>query len=385
MEEDIVRLFYKGSEIILIGTSHISAESADLVRKTIQEENPDTICIEWDQKRYKKNIHPDEWDDTDIVKIIKNKQFPVFIFGVIYKLFQKKVSQDMNSLVGKEFVVAVDESKKLNIKFYLIDRDSSLTFKRAWRMLNFREKVKLPYAFGKIFEGAEETEEEVQNLLESENFEPVFEELKESYPNLWEVFVTERDDYLATKIQNTANGKTVAVLGKAHLKGVSDRLKNNQKSDLKKLEIIPPKKFGSKLLEWIVPGILLILLGVSFYQGTQVGIEQLLRWLLWNGGLAALFTIFALGHPLTVLTSLIFAPLATLLPMVSVGVFSAIVEATVRKPKVKDFQTMDLDLQSLKTIYKNRVLRVFLVFFLSSLGGLLGNIIGGLGIVKNLF
>ncbi|MGH2335265.1 TraB/GumN family protein, partial [Enterococcus faecalis] len=78
-------------------------------------------------------------------------------------------------------------------------------------------------------------------------------------------------------------------------------------------------------------------------------------------------------------------PLATLLPMLSVGVFSAIVEATVRKPKVKDFQTMDLDLQSLKTIYKNRVLRVFLVFFLSSLGGLLGNIIGGLGIVKNLF
>ena len=64
-------------------------------------------------------------------------------------------------------------------------------------MLNFREKVKLPYAFGKIFEGAEETEEEVQNLS-----------------NLWEVFVTERDDYLATKIQNTANGKTVAVLGK---------------------------------------------------------------------------------------------------------------------------------------------------------------------------
>lgn len=147
MGEDIIRLSYKSSEIILIGTSHILVESADLVRKTIQEENPNTICI--------------EWDDTDIVKIIKNKQFPVFIFGVIYKLFQKKVSKDMNSFVGKEFVVAVDESKKLNTKFYLIDRDSSLTFKRAWRMLNFCEKVKLPYAFGKIFEGAEETEEEV--------------------------------------------------------------------------------------------------------------------------------------------------------------------------------------------------------------------------------
>ena len=109
MKEDILRLFYKGSEIILIGTSHISAESADLVRKTIQEENPDTICIEWDQKDTK-NIHPDEWDDTDIVKIIKNKQFQ-FLFLVLFTNYFKKVSQDMNSLVGKEFVVAVDESK----------------------------------------------------------------------------------------------------------------------------------------------------------------------------------------------------------------------------------------------------------------------------------
>ena len=37
MKEDILRLFYKGSEIILIGTSHISAESADLVRKQFRK------------------------------------------------------------------------------------------------------------------------------------------------------------------------------------------------------------------------------------------------------------------------------------------------------------------------------------------------------------
>ena len=79
-----------------------------------------------------------------------------------------------------------------------------------------------------------------------------------------------------------------------------------------------------------------------------------------------------------------FAPLATLLPMVSVGVFSAIVEATLRKPKVRDFQTMDEDIKSLKKIYKNRVLRVFLVFVLASLGGMIGNFVGGLEMFRHL-
>ena len=71
--------------------------------------------------------------------------------------------------------------------------------------------------------------------------------------------------------------------------------------------------------------------------------------------------------------------------MVSVGVFSAIVEATLRKPKVRDFQTMDEDIKSLKNIYKNRVLRVFLVFVLASLGGMIGNFVGGLEMFRHLF
>ncbi len=61
-----------------------------------------------------------------------------------------------------------------------------------------------------------------------------------------------------------------------------------------------------------------------------------------------------------------------------------IVEATLRKPKVRDFQTMDEDIKSLKKIYKNRVLRVFLVFVLASLGGMIGNFVGGLEMFRHL-
>lgn len=91
---------------------------------------------------------------------------------------------------------------------------------------------------------------------------------------------------------------------------------------------------------------------ILFFLGVDVGTNQIVRWGIWNGGLAAIFTLLAMAHPLTILTSFVLAPLATLLPMVSVGVFSAIIEATLRKPKVHDFQTMDEDIKSIKKSIK---------------------------------
>ena len=42
-----------GKQIILIGTAHISSGSVELVEKTIEEEEPDRICIELDESRMK--------------------------------------------------------------------------------------------------------------------------------------------------------------------------------------------------------------------------------------------------------------------------------------------------------------------------------------------
>ena len=38
-----------------------------------------------------------------------------------------------------------------------------------------------------------------------------------------------------------------------------------------------------------------------------------------------------------------------------------------------------------KSFYKNRALKILLIFFVSSLGGALGNFIGGLQMIRNLF
>ncbi len=383
--ELVRRIFLDKREIVLVGTSHISKESAELVKEVIEKENPDVVCLEWDKTRYNKYMNPDEWSDTDIVQVIKQKKLIVLISSVIYSLIQKHLAKINDSVPGAEFFQAVNSAEKSGTKLALVDRDSQITFKRFWRLIPLRKKALFPHAFGKVLEGAEDSKEEMKKLLNSENFEPIFEQLQQTYPELWESFLIERDLYMSTKILNEEGKKIVVIIGQAHLNGVEKNIKENRKANIEELDGLPPKLWSTRVLESIIPLIIIGLLIYSFVLGMDIGINQIIRWGIWNGGVAALFTVLALANPLTVITSLVLAPLATLLPMVSIGVFSAIVEATIRKPKVHDFQTMDEDLLSIKKIYKNRVLRIFLVFILASIGGTVGNIIGGLDIIKNLF
>ena len=49
---NITRLNVEGKEIILIGTAHVSKQSAEQVKEVIELERPDSVCIELDEQRY---------------------------------------------------------------------------------------------------------------------------------------------------------------------------------------------------------------------------------------------------------------------------------------------------------------------------------------------
>jgi pheromone shutdown protein TraB len=63
---------------------------------------------------------------------------------------------------------------------------------------------------------------------------------------------------------------------------------------------------------------------------------------------------------------------------------SAAIELWARKPRVGDFEALRDDLASLKGWWRNRVSRVFLVFFFTNLGTSIGAWIGGFQLVKRL-
>jgi pheromone shutdown-related protein TraB len=215
-------------------------------------------------------------------------------------------------------------------------------------------------------------------------------ELAEYLPSVKETLIDERDRYLAARIWSGSARRQVAVVGAGHLLGIRARLERiaagEDGIDVTELDRIPPASILSKAAGWIFPLAIvgIIVLGF-FFAGAKLSLSMLLRWLLWNGSLAALGSLIALAHPLAILVSFVGAPIATLNPFIGVGLFSGVAEATLRKPRVSDAQNISDDVSSLKGIYRNRITRALLVFLLSSLGGMAGNFIAIPSLISRLF
>ncbi len=104
--EDIARLNIGGRQIILVGTAHISRESVELVTETIRRQQPDCVCVELDQRRYKAISQKDRFEQLDIKKIIKKKQLATLMANLILSSYQKKLGEKMGVLPGTELIEA---------------------------------------------------------------------------------------------------------------------------------------------------------------------------------------------------------------------------------------------------------------------------------------
>ncbi len=382
-EKNVTRIQYDDKEIILVGTAHVSAESVELVRRVITRELPDSVCIELDEQRYESIRNPKSWESTDIVKIVKEKKVGFLIANLILSSYQKKIAKKLDTNVGGEMTEAISCAAEVNAKLVLADRSIQTTFLRIWRKLKLREKLKLLFTLiFSIGEDAEVSDQDLQELLKEDMLEAAISGLRNQFPVVGEVLISERDQYLAYKIKNAPGNKVVAVLGGAHVPGIKTELFKEQ--DMEEISTVPKKGKFSKVAAWIIPGIVVALLAYAFVISFQTGLEQLSAWVLWTSVLAALFTALSLGHPLSILTSLVVAPFTAIHPMLACGWFAGLVEASIRKPTVQDIQNLQSDVFSIKGIFRNRFLKTLLVVIMSNIGASIGTFVAGTGIIKNL-
>ena len=89
-------------------------------------------------------------------------------------------------------------------------------------------------------------------------------------------------------------------------------------------------------------------------------------------GLLGLGAAAVLAHPLTILSAIVASPITSLNPMIAAGWVSGMVEAFLKKPKVKDFEELPEDISSLKGFWKNKITRILLVVVFTNLGSSLG-------------
>jgi len=379
MNENIVKLNYKDKEIYLVKTAHVSKNSINDVKECIGGVKPDAICIELDEDRYKKISDPEKWNDTDIVKVIKEKKVGFLLVNLILASFQRRMAINMDSNSGAEMLEGIKQAKELNVPLVLADRPIKTTFSRIWNSLGLYEKSKLLVSIiGSIFDDEEISEEDLQALKEADALEAALNEVGKEFPNVKKILVDERDAYLSSKIKNAPGKKIVAIIGAAHAGGIERNL--DKDIDINELNVVKKKKGISSIIKWLIPIAIISIIIYTLWSNRDAGLSQIKSWILWNGTLSALGTLLAFGHPLSILTAFVMAPITSLNPLLAAGWFAGIVEAMIRKPKVKDFENLGEDTNTLKGFWKNRVTRILLIVVFANVFSSIGTFISGLDI-----
>lgn len=380
----VTRILYQDKELLLIGTAHVSQESVELVRAVIEQERPDSVCIELDADRYASLKNPGNWEKTDVVEVIKKKKTGFLLASLALSSYQKRMAKQLNTKVGGEMIQGMESAEAIGAELVLADRSIQTTFLRIWRKLNLWDKSKLLTSlFFSFDEETELSEQDLQDLLGADMLESALAEVRKEFPRIGEILISERDQHLAAKIKEAPGKKVVAVLGGAHIPGVTKEIPKTQ--DVAELSRVPDRGLFGKIIGWAIPVFIVALIVYGFTLNWETGMAQLSSWILWNGILAAVFTVFALGHPLSILTSFVVAPISSLNPLLACGWFAGLVQAAVKKPTVQDVLDVQKDIFSIKGFYRNRFLRTLLVVMLANIGSSLGTYIAGFDLIRNLF
>lgn len=373
-----------GKQIILIGTAHVSRHSAEEVREIIQQEKPDTVCIELCESRYQAISDENRWKNTDIVKIIREGKALMLLINLILSSYQKRLAKQFGIKPGQEMIQGIESAKEVGAALCLADRDIQITMKRLWRNLGVWGKIKLFFQLIlSMFADEEITEEELEKMKSEDMLTSSLNELAKSFPQFKTIIIDERDKYLAQKIKKAEGNKVVAVLGAGHIPGIKKEIEKEH--DLKELSFVQPPSKVTRIIGWSIPVLILGIIISTLSVDKAAGMDQIISWVVWNGTLAGLGTLLAFGHPISILVAFIVSPISSLSPLLAAGWFAGLTEAMIRKPNVQDFENISDDIHTIKGFWRNKVTHILLVVVFANLGSSLGMMIGGADVIRQFF
>ncbi len=290
-----------GQEIYMIGTAHISNTSALLVRSTIRELRPQTVMLELDASRIGRISNPSPPADgggttptpppapsttssgLPPAKFISpppppgsprpSSDAPVlvpkeagkqgFLKAVLGELTRAGSSlrerlvgvgavvvgqvisglykglDKMGFVSGQEFIVAIEEGRRVGADLLLGDRDVQVTLRRLSDALSRSELVKIremesptrnPAAREleargiKIGSDPADISVAVEALKERASVRALMGTLKSELPEVYKAMIEERDAYMAASLLGCPSKVIVGVVGMGHLDGIERNL-----------------------------------------------------------------------------------------------------------------------------------------------------------------
>lgn len=372
-----------GVRYTLLGTAHVSQASVAAVRDAIASGRFDAVAVELDEARVQAMTDPDAIARMDLIQVLRTGRTALFASHLALASYQRRLAEQLGIEPGAELKQAVLDGRARGLRVHLIDRDVGRTFRRAWSRLGFWSRAKLGAGLlGALFASEDVDAEDIEKLKQGDLLESTFGEFASGSPVLYDTVIAERDRYMAARLRETSAGarEVLAVVGAGHLAGLSRHLREESiepgaiRAELDEV----PQKSRVPWVTLVFAAFLLGSLGWGVHRGgTELGAEVLLEWIVATTVGGALGCLLAGGHPLSILVGALSSPVTPLSPALASGTLSALVETWIRKPTQADFLALRDDVQHWRGWWRNRVARVLLNFFLTSMGTALGVWIGG--------
>jgi len=378
-----------GVRYTILGTAHVSRASVEAVEHLAHSARFDAIAIELDPQRLRSMTDPNALQELDLFRILREGKTGLVAANLALAAYQRRLSEQLGIEPGAELKTAALAARERDLPLQLIDRDVGITLKRAYRALGFWSRMKLMAGLGmSLFDNEKVDAGEIEKLKQGDMLESSFGEFAAQSPPIFEALIAERDRYMAARLreENTPLKQVQAgrmpevlvVIGAGHVKGLSQRLRDDVESPTgvrERLEEVAKKS----RIPWVSLVIAALVLG-SFawgywHGGAHLGTTLVITWIVATAVGGALGCIAAGGHPLSVLAAAVWSPWKPFHPGIASGTVSGLVEAWVRKPTYQDFMRLRDDVASVRGWYRNRVSRVFLNFFLTCIGTIAGEAI----------
>ncbi len=371
--------------VTLLGTAHVSRASAEAVERLVDSGRYRAVAVELCPGRYQALVAPDHLAEMDLMQVIRSGRAAMVAASLAMAAYQQRIAAQLGIEPGAEQRRAIELAEARGLDLLLIDRDIGVTLRRTAAALSWWKRWTLFSGLLLSLLSRERVEEEeIEKLKEGDILETAFAEFAHDRRDLYRPLIEERDRYMAARllqeIRDRGHEAVLAVVGAGHLKGIRKALESGMEDPdgvIRELEKVPPPSPWPRRIAWGVVGLVLAGFVVGFLRSPELGWSLVRDWVLVNGTLSALGALLALGHPLTVVTAFLAAPLTSLNPTIGAGMVTAAAELWLRKPRVRDFHDLRRDTTRWSGWWKNRVSRTLLVFLFSTLGSAAGTYLAG--------
>jgi pheromone shutdown-related protein TraB len=240
----------------------------DDVRRIIEEEAPDRVCVELDEGRHTSLTQGTSWQNLNIGKVLREGKGFLLMANLVLASFQRRMGRELGVRPGEEMLAAIQCAQEKGIAFSLCDRNIQVTLRRAWARTSLWGKMKMLAAMMTSVVTTEKlTPEDIEKLKQKDLLQEMMEELARYLPAAKQVLIDERDIYLATKIFQADGKKIVAVVGAGHLAGIARHIQalaeKRDPTDLAALDELPVRGPVGKILPWTIPAIIVALFAVA--------------------------------------------------------------------------------------------------------------------------